>query len=77
MECCGRNRTKIARGQTSMTRPDPEPKAEEGVRLKYTGAGEIVVRGPATGRAYAFSSGAAVQVDRRDSDALRRTRLFQ
>ena len=61
----------------SLTRPAPEVKADEGVRLEYTGSGEIVVRGPATGRAYAFASGAKVHVDRRDSDALRRTRLFR
>jgi len=61
----------------SMTRPAPEPKVDEGVRLEYTGAGEIVVRGPATGRAYAFAPGHTVQVDRRDSGALIRTRLFR
>ena len=77
MGCCGQNRAKIESGRISVTRPAPEPKAEEGVRLEYTGAGEIVVRGPATGRAYAFSSGSTAQVDRRDSDALRRTRLFR
>lgn len=77
MGCCGQNRAKIEAGRMSVTRPAPEPKAEEGVRLEYTGGGEIVVRGPATGRAYAFSSGTTVNVDRRDSDALRRTRLFR
>jgi hypothetical protein len=77
MGCCGQNRAKIEAGRMSVTRPAPEPKAEEGVRLEYTGAGEIVVRGPATGRPYAFSPGTTLNVDRRDSDALRRTRLFR
>jgi hypothetical protein len=77
MGCCGQNRTKIERGTMSLTRPAPEARTEEGVRLEYTGKGSIVVRGPATGKAYEFSAGAAVQVDRRDSDALRRTQLFR
>jgi hypothetical protein len=77
MGCCGQNRTKITSGTMSLTRPAPEAKPSAGVLLEYTGAGNIVVRGPATGKAYAFTSGAAVQVDRRDSDALRRTQLFR
>jgi hypothetical protein len=77
MGCCGQNRAKMERGTMSLTRPAPEPKLEEGVRLEYTGAGNIVVRGPATGKTYPFSSGAVVQVDRRDADALRRTQLFR
>jgi hypothetical protein len=50
---------------------------EQPVRLEYTGAGPIVVRGVSTGRVYSFSASARVQqVDRRDADALRRTHLF-
>jgi hypothetical protein len=63
--------------RTSVTRPGPEPIVRDSVGLEYEGSGAIMVRGPATGLGYAFSPGITVAVDRRDADALRRTRLFR
>lgn len=61
----------------SVTQPAPERERSQGVRLEYVGTGSIVVRGPVSGLGYAFASGQAAEVDSRDVDALRRTRLFR
>lgn len=74
MSCCGKNREKMQ--SVSVTRPLVEPPMQ-GVPLEYIGGTAIRVQGPATGRVYVFSPGAPLAVDRRDSDALRRTRLFR
>jgi hypothetical protein len=77
MGCCGRSRASIQSVRASVTRLPPEPIVEDSVRLEYAGSGAIMVRGPATGQGYAFSPGMTAAVDRRDADALRRTRLFR
>ena len=46
--------------------------------IRYLGRSDIVVRGPLTGRAYAFSPTDPVHpVDRRDADILLRTSFFR
>jgi hypothetical protein len=52
--------------------------AAQPLPLRYIGQSGIVVRGPATGRAYAFSAGTPVQVvDLRDAAVLLRTNYFR
>jgi hypothetical protein len=63
--------------RATVTQTVPEPAVRDGVLLEYTGAGVMMVRGPATGRAYLCSGGKSIAVERRDADALRRTRLFR
>ena len=47
------------------------------VAVRYLERSPVLVRGPATGRVYEFSSADAVQsVDGRDASALLRTRFF-
>jgi hypothetical protein len=47
------------------------------VTLRYLGLKRVVVRGPATGRQYDFSSSApTLPLDSRDVDGLLRTRYF-
>ncbi len=48
------------------------------IPLQYLQSSNVVVRGPATGRRYAFSAWNRVQsVDRRDARALLSTRMFR
>jgi hypothetical protein len=52
--------------------------ARASVSLRYIETTPILVRGPATGRNYPFSSSSPVQeVDARDATALLRTRFFR
>ncbi len=56
----------------------PAGGAAQSLTLRYNGKSGIVVRGPATGRAYAFSAGAPVHaVDLRDAAVLLRTNYFR
>ncbi len=79
MACCGEKRTREAARYRSVTREAPAGEARPGPesRLRFTGRSAILVRGPATGRTYAFTREAPEQpVARADLDALLRTRLF-
>jgi hypothetical protein len=58
--------------------PAAEPDALAWVTLEYTGGPAIVVRGPASGRHYAFSGARpALAVDPRDAIALARSGVFR
>jgi hypothetical protein len=91
MACCGKMRSTFA-GQRPVARPAPasplaasRPRAPAAapapgglVALRSVAAGGMVVRGPATGRQYAFSAAAPVQVvEARDAAALLRTSWFR
>ena len=90
MGCCGNTRSTFI-GQRPVARPSPSPPvagrprapvaapAPGGlVALRSVAAGGMVVRGPATGRQYAFSAAAPVQmVEARDAAALLRTSWFR
>jgi hypothetical protein len=91
MSCCGQKRssftfrTPVARSTLGATLvasrpPAPAPAVASGwmVALRSVSAGGMVVRGPATGRQYAFSTAAPVQmVEARDAAALLRTSWFR
>lgn len=48
------------------------------LQLRYTGPSDVVVRGPLTGKSYAFSQADPVRtVDRRDAETLMRTHYFR
>lgn len=48
------------------------------LQLRYTGPSDVVVRGPLTGKSYAFSQADPVRtVDRRDAETLLRTHYFR
>ena len=74
--------TSITRAQESLgniTAPSSTHGTPDGtLRLRYTGASTIAVRGPATGRSYAFSQMQPLQmVDRQDGLVLLRTQYFR
>jgi hypothetical protein len=88
MGCCGDNRRTLSvepanaphRGWSASPAPNAPP-AEiplngADLRLRYSGAGNILVKGPFSGRSYSFAAGRSEQVDPRDGDALLRTGLF-
>ncbi len=89
MSCCGQRRStfavrppvaRSAPGATLATGRPPAPAPPSGgmVALRSVSAGGMVVRGPATGRQYAFSAAAPVQmVEARDAAALMRTSWFR
>jgi hypothetical protein len=91
MGCCGNSRSTFI-GQRPVARPSPSPPLAASrprapvaapapgglVALRSVAAGGMVVRGPATGRQYAFSAAAPVQmVEARDAAALLRTSWFR
>lgn len=91
MGCCGKTRSTFI-GQRPVVRSAPSsplavsrPRAPVAapapaglVALRSVAAGGMVVRGPATGRQYAFSGAAPVQmVEARDAAALLRTSWFR
>ena len=54
------------------------PAATHTVAIRYMESSPIQVRGPATGRQYAFSRDHPIQsVEARDAEALLRTRFFR
>ena len=87
MGCCGQKRDKVSAlrtgSQAGIEANRPRPGADwHGAaateRIYYVEAVPVVVQGAATGRQYAFSSADSVQsVDRRDAEALLRTRYFR
>jgi hypothetical protein len=91
MSCCGQKRSNftvrppVTRSAPSATvstnrppAPAPAPSAGGMVALRSVSASGMVVRGPATGRQYAFSAAAPVQmVESRDAAALLRTSWFR
>jgi len=91
MGCCGKARANLAVIRAGMTAAKTqsansivtgnvlaEGAASSGVRLRYIGPAEIVVRGAATASAYSFSQQTPVQfVDRRDALVLLRTNYFR
>jgi hypothetical protein len=91
MSCCGQKRSSfIARppvlrstagaSQAAALPPSPaqQPQSAAMVALRSVSSGGMVVRGPATGRQYAFSAVAPVQmVEARDAAALLRTSWFR
>jgi hypothetical protein len=68
-----------ASGTPAGTIPAQSPAASaRALNLRYVGPSEIVVRGPLTGRSYAFSQDDPFRsVDRRDAEMLLRTRYFR
>lgn len=94
MGCCGQGRTVARRAPTarmairkpvSVARPPdpampPAPAASSGAtaQLRYVKQGGIVVRGPVTGKQYAFSAATPVQqVAAQDAAGLLRTSWFR
>jgi hypothetical protein len=92
MACCGQNRERARTVTPASPWPSSPSAAPTSVitpgaaapltgaitRLRYTGMASIVVRGPRTGRSYAFSAHAPEQTfDRRDADAFLRMALFR
>jgi hypothetical protein len=92
MSCCGQKRSAFVARPTvapraptvavpAATRPPAQSAALVAagmVALRSVSAGGMVVRGPATGRQYAFSAAAPVQmVEARDAQALLRTSWFR
>jgi hypothetical protein len=93
MSCCGQKRSSfIARppgvrwtagaSQPAARPPSPatppQPQAGALVALRAVSSGGMVVRGPTTGRQYAFSAAQPVQmVEGRDAAALLRTSWFR
>jgi len=89
MSCCGQKRSsfvsrpQVVRSTASATPaaprpPSPAPQSAGMVALRSASTGGMVVRGPATGRQYAFSAAAPVQmVEARDAAALLRTSWFR
>ena len=79
MGCCGENRRRAAIRYPSVTRDAPPPDDRTGPesRLRFTGHSAILVRGPVSGRSYAFTKEKPEQaVARPDIEALLRTGLF-
>ena len=90
MGCCGQSRNELQVAMPAALRPawpmpavqGPDaPAATAGgaraVVLRYRERARVLVRGPVTGQAYAFSAGQPTQpVDARDAEALLRTRHF-
>ncbi len=79
MPCCGQNRPREHFRYQPVTRPAPPAARAPGpeTRLRFVGRSAILVRGPMTGRSYAFTKPSAEQpVSRADVDALLRTGLF-
>ncbi len=92
MGCCGKSRSTFIGQRPVAARPAPSaslaasrPRAPVAapapgglVALRSVAAGGMVVRGPATGRQYSFSTAAPVQmVEARDAAALLRTSWFR
>jgi len=83
MSCCGQRRQALANPPVSLM-PSRGYGATAirsahtgGVGLRYRGLGPFTLRSPRSGRLYACGgTGAALQVDAADVDALLRTRLF-
>jgi hypothetical protein len=83
MTCCGQKRAMLsgpaAPSTTGHRSPTVEPAsaAAASVAIRSLAARPVLVRGPLTGRAYAFPGAhAVVAVDPRDAAALLRTRFF-
>jgi hypothetical protein len=79
MGCCGKAREAARSGYASVT---PEaaatPEIRPGVAMRHLGASAILIRGPRTGRAYAFHPGGPDQVvDPRDAEVLLRMEIFR
>jgi hypothetical protein len=87
MSCCGQRRstftvrlpvTGSTPGPTLAANRSSAPASGGMIPLRSVLAGGMVVRGPATGRQYAFSAAAPVQmVEARDAAALLRTSRFR
>jgi hypothetical protein len=88
MSCCGQRRRALDIGPSVVpppaasfvTRPArfaTAPPQDVRVRLRYRGIGPFTTRGAHTGRLYACgSSGAILDVEQRDVEALLHTRRF-
>jgi hypothetical protein len=79
MSCCGKSRTAEHFRYPSVTQPVNLNPNEDGATqlLRYTRGLAILVRGPRTGRSYAFSADAPEQlVAPADVEVLLRTGLF-
>ncbi len=85
--CCGGKRAALsrsvaARPATAPATPPParreEPRSSVDVPVEYSGHTAVLVRGPDSGRLYAFSAGRRVRnLPRGDAQALLRTPLFR
>ncbi len=79
MPCCGQNRPREPFRYQPVTRPAPPATRAPGpeTRLRFVGRSAILVRGPVTGRSYAFTKEKPeLAVARPDVDVLLRTGLF-
>jgi hypothetical protein len=83
MSCCGQRRRALSSSPQAAASPVSRVAIQTGgpviggVVLRYRGLGAYTMRSQKTGRLYACGgSGASLQVDAADVDALLRTRLF-
>ncbi len=90
MSCCGQGRAALRASHAIQTPKAPrvagvgiarvtgDAALRANVPIRYLGAAPIVVRGLATGRAYQFAAGRAVQpVDARDVTGLLKKGIFR
>ena len=71
------NAQPVLAGREFMWSPASVALAGHGIQLRYRERAPVRVRGPVTGRIYAFSVAQSMQVvDARDADGLLRTRMF-
>ena len=91
MGCCGQGRPATVRQVAAAPRkavsgrpqpnpasPPPAASAAGTARLRFVRQDSILVRGPMTGKQYAFSGATPIQqVDARDAASLLRTSWFQ
>jgi hypothetical protein len=83
MSCCGQRRRALASAPVPVASSPAHATIQTrghvdgGVGLRYRGLGAFTLRSPRTGRLYACGgTGASLQVDAADVEALLRTRLF-
>lgn len=79
MSCCRKNREALNKSQILSVTASPAAAASPGRKrsVAYLGKGTILVAGPRSGRAYAFSPNEPEQsVDSQDVAALLRTGIF-
>jgi hypothetical protein len=82
MSCCGSRRMQLSESVGQARRAAPEPPPERlpatGAELRYTGAADLALRGPASGRVYRVGPARRqLLVETADAAALLRTGLFQ
>jgi hypothetical protein len=77
MSCCGEKRQQL-RGGSPLVGTRRQPRINGRMVFEYTGPTSAVVKGPVTGRGYAFVGyGARAAIDPRDAPALLRMPYLQ